>query len=87
MRDILDAIRSIRKRIRRIRADPARYIEYNKFVPNHRVSPHLYTVDIARNPRVVSNDFQSKDVQGMAGKANNDGYILNRKDHKVRGRS
>ena len=83
MMDLLKAF----SRARRIFANPTKGIEYNKIMPNRRVSRCIYGVDIARNPQIVGQGLVRIDVQAEARFANSERDLVNNHDRRVTGRN
>lgn len=74
------------KRYRSWSEDPAKGIEYNKINATHRVSKRIYSVDLARTPRVVRGIGEWVNVHGKAAKANKDQPLVDYKRSLVNGR-
>lgn len=85
MSSIDDILKRIKSNVRR-RGDPTIGIEYNDLNTNYLISSHIYSVDIARTPRIVSNDLQFIDVMGEASKVNSYNGYLNSKIRYFNGR-
>ena len=89
MRALLDFFKkrlSNGKRHRSWSEDPAKGIEYNEINETHRVSKRLYSVDIARTPRVIKDMGEWVDTQRCAHRVNRDHSLVNYKRRKVHGR-
>jgi len=70
--------------------DTVNGIEYNNINDNRRVSGRIYSVDIARNPRIVkelNNRYVRMDVLGKADKVNLEREFVELKVGKIKGRS
>lgn len=87
---MIDLLKSLR-RARRMFDDPTKGIEYNKLVPNRRVSRDIYGADIARNPQIVGDDhgdgFRFIDVQAEARLVNFERVMIDRETRRARGRA
>lgn len=66
--------------------DPGKGIEYNKFSIHYMVSRYIYSIDIARTPQIVRNDFQRVDVHKQGWKANPMRSMVDYHASKVKGR-
>lgn len=62
-------------------------LEYNSLNPNSKVNQRVYSVDIARTPYIISNNFERIDVQERAAKINASRTLIDYKVYKIKGRS
>lgn len=66
--------------------DPGKGIEYNKISTNYSVSRYLFSVDIARTPQIVRDDFVRVDIHAQSWKANSMTPMINYCEHRLNGR-
>lgn len=69
--------------------DPCIGLEYNKLAISYKISRKIYSVDIARNPRIVNGlgaEFYSVDVLRKAEKANSENVLVNKRYRRIKGR-
>jgi hypothetical protein len=85
MSNLINILKKLKSDYRR-RGDPTIGIEYNKFNTDYLTSSHIYSADIARTPRIVSNDLEFIDVMAEAGKVNSYTGFLNQKMRYFNGR-
>lgn len=75
-----------RSKVRSFFEDASRGLEYNRITMTRRVSRMAYSVDIARTPMVVRDDFVRPDVQDECGYANSERYLIDKKVRRFKGR-
>jgi hypothetical protein len=72
--NILKKLTDIRRK-----GDPTIGLQYNNFNTHIGISSHIYSVDIARTPRIVSNDLEFIDVMAKVYKINSCARYVNLK--------